>query len=166
MEIDSLRLDFRHFLPSHSFFFLSPSTVPLPSSKPQKPKTVLSSSSKSISQNHGFVLLVLPSSSKSISQNPKPISQSPNPNPFLKIPKTKNHVMWACVFCDFLLWVCVFNFAVNPFLKILNPFLKILNQKSQSMGLCFQFCKFVFSRIFCHGFVFLVPFLKILNQKS
>ena len=63
---------FSFLSPSFFFFifsichpFLSQSAVPLPSSKPQKPKTVLPSSSKSISQN-------------------------PNPNPFLKILNQKS----------------------------------------------------------------------------
>ena len=79
VEIESLRLEFLYtiFFLRSFFFFFPPFIVPLPSSKPQKPKTIL------------------PSSSKSISQNLKPISQIPNPKITISIgPKIQTQKSW------------------------------------------------------------------------
>ena len=79
MELESLRLDFlftifflRLFVCLFFFFFHLPSHSLLPS--PLKPK------------------IVLPSSSKSISQNPNPLLKIPNPNHDLNLNQSKNWV--------------------------------------------------------------------------
>ena len=122
MELRSLRLDFLFtifFLRSFSiffFFFLHlPSHSLLPS--PQKPKTVLPSLSKSISEN--------PKPKITISIGTKIQTPHLNPflkisNPFLKIPNPNQDFDIGGIFS--IVGLCFqFFLHLNPFLKIRNP---------------------------------------------